>query len=841
MATVAPRPEVFSWNLPYDSWDQEGQIALLTDAGGDSMAAFWRVGSLSVELKSADALGALADHISNLFRCAPQESTLQLILTCRPTRGRAIERWLSGSSADAPLLHKRAEERAHFLRSFWLDRNPALFFARDIDLYMTFRSATLPIPWSLTDPSVREQNQYRRAREEFLSAAEAIESAARTVGIPAERLSFEETFDLIWRMLNPRAALEELPPKPHLTSSIAEQLLSAPLQRHWDTGTLVVDQIHMRVLTAHAPPVVTTTGQFSRELSAGVNQLALVDLIPFGWLSLSFVKPDQEHYAVKLGAKKRAAMAQTLFGSASARAVLEDIEGMSDTLAHNRHALHTFVHVVLGAPDPEVLQARVRTLRSAMSSINFQVQAEDAYADLGFRCSLPAGVAATDGPRDGMGRAITLTDLGAAHVAPLYFGPHSTKNADHIFLDRRGRVLTTSLFDNPTQVGHTVIIGPVGSGKSVFLKDKILDVLRKGGYVIVLNRHTMGGRETNDYYRFTQLLGEIGQFVDFDVRRPPDIDICAGPYDQETNLFLTHLIAEIATLGRPDAQLATDEVNSLSRSIGDAYKYNARHHDGRMRFSDIRDMLEGDTDPTVRRLGKSLQMFTDDGPYAGFFDGQTDNLIRKGARFICYELCGIAKYKEIRTPLILALFYKAGRFFETLDPNVPKLFISEEAAALFLDTPRTADLLEKQERLYRKVRGACVLVTQHARDLDSPQGRSILADKTNLILLQHARDDVAETARFLDLDADQARALASLTSEPGRYAEFMWLSPTVQGVLTMLLGPHNYWWITSHPADTAALTAERAVLSTALGRDPTYDELIDHMAQKYPWGRENAP
>lgn len=838
MAAVAARPEVFAWSLPYESWDEEGGLALLTDPGGDSMAAFWKAGTLSVELESTCALGGLADHVSSIFRSVPEEATLQILLVAHPTDGAELRRWLAHGAADAPVLVRRGEERAQFLRSFWFDMRPALFFAKDLDLYITLRSKPVPIPWSIKDPTAAERAATRRVRDEFLAAAEDIQSAAETVGIPMKRLDYGESFALLWRLLNPHAALAEEHPTPHQATPIAEQLLSAPIQRHWDTGTLRLDGMHVRVLSAHAPPPATTTGQFCRELAAGVNQLALVDLVPFGWLALSFVKPDQEHYRVKLAAKNKMARAQAGFSS-GAKAVLRDVEQMRDTLADNRDAFHTYIHVVLGADDAETLAARVRTVRSALAALSFGVSAEDAYTDLAFRYALPAGVAPVAGPRDGMGRAITLTDLGAAHVAPFYFGPESTRHADHLFLDKRGRVVATSLFDNSSQVGHTVIVGPTGSGKSMFLKTIITDVLRKGGYVVLLNRHTMG-LDTNDYHRYARLVGDIGQFIDFDVDRPPDLDICAGKYDASMNLFLTHLLCEIATLGRTHLELRPSEVNSISEKVAEAYDYHARHQDGRIRLGDIRDMLEGSEDRVVRDLGKSLAMFTGDGAYSKFFDGHNDNLIRKGARFICYELSGIANYKEIRIPLIMALFYKAGRFFQSLPTDVPKLFVSEEAAALLLESPRTADLLQKQGRLYRKMRAACVLVTQHARDLDSQHGLALLGDKANLILLRHPPEEAADTTRFLNLTPEQGAALHNLKQSPGRFGQILWLSERVQGTLYNLLGPHYYWWLTSHSADTAALEKARARLAAERGGDVGLDELIEHMARQHPWGVENS-
>lgn len=835
MALAPPRPEVFAWQLPYEAWDDEAQIALLSDPTGDSFAAFFRADPFAVDLASPEALGLLAQHLSSVFRAVPEESTLQLILVCRQTAGRELRRWLDRRAAVEPILRRRAEQRADFLRSFWIRTQGGPLFAKDLDLYVTLRSSAIDIPWSMRDPTDAETRTVMEARRRFVAAAEDLASAAAALGMPLVRMDSAETFGLLWTLLNPTAALAETRPTPHAGSPISGQLLSAPLRRNWEAGTIELDGMHAAVLTPYAPPPTTTAGQFTRELVAGATELALVDRIPFGWLSISLVKPDQEHYKLKLAVKNRAAVAQSGW-SAPARQIAHDTQEMRDALSKgHHHAFHAFIHIVLGAADPAVLSSRVREVRSTLASLGFLVVAEDAYTDAALRMSLPAGVAPLDGPRDGMGRAISLTDLGAAQIAPVYMGPRSTPSPDHVWLDRRGRVVTTSLFDNAQGVGHTIVVGPTGSGKSVVVKGALItDILAQGGYVIVLNRHTMG-RDTNDYLRYAEQLGDIGQFVDFDVDDPPNLDICAGPYDASMNLFLTHYLSEVLTLGKPQFELRPAQVNAISEKVTEAYEYHSRHHGGRIKMRDIRDMMQGSEEPVTRELGRALAMFTDEGPYAGFVDGERSDLIRPGARFICYELSGIANHPEIRLPTIMALFYKASRFFHSLPTDVPKLFVSEEAAALLLESPRTADLLQKMERLYRKMRAAVVLVTQHARDLDTPQGRALLGDKANLLLLRHDADEAADTTRFLNLTPEQERALQGLDARLGYFSQILMLTRSVQGVVHMLPGPHMYWWLTSDARDLAAF--KRAAGEQA-GLD--VEGLIDRLAAKYPWGVANA-
>lgn len=832
--TGAARPTVAHLALPYDSWDPEADLMLLRSGDEDSLGALWEATPVSTELAAAEAMGELAKDLASLFRKIPQGTCLQVILTARPTEGREIRRWLEGAAADAGILKDMAQRRAGFLQSFFFESGPVLYFGKDLRVFFTLRSAPVPVPRVFKDPQGATEAVYLAARAEFLSGIEDVEGAARALGLRLRKLGHEEAFGLLWKMLNPARSVtgRETAPKAHAEAPLAGQLLSSAVERDFERGLLSIEGVHHRVLSAYLLPPETQAGQLTMETLAGTLRLAIADLVPLGHVTISLIKPDQETLKTKLAAKHLLASAQTRI-SAGARHIARDARELADFLAGGHDAYQAYVNWTLGAQDPEILGRRVRELRAALEASGFSIAVEDAYAEVAFARSLPLGASATD--EDDTQRAVTLTDVSAAHVSPLWSGFGGTRTPDHLLMDRRGRLVTFSLFDTPTRVGHTEIIAPTGSGKSVMVKTLMADVLRKGGYVVVLNKHTLQDLETNDYYRFARLLGPLGHFVPFDVASPPDLDVCAGPYSADMNLFLTNLICEIVRLGNPHHALAPKEINTVSEKIADAWKFYGKRGK-RVKLSDIRSMMAGSGSPIAQDLGQSLAMFTKGGPYAGFFDGDRESLVPPGARFICYEMNQLADHKEVLTPLALMLFHQATRFFESLPTDVPKLLVIEEAWML-LESSQTSDYVAKRQRTYRKLRGAIVIVSQHARDLDSPAGRAILGDHVNLILLRHQAQEAADTADFLKLTPEQHAALRSLSSCPGYFSELLVLTPHAEGVARLVLGPHTYWLLTSDGRDLATIEKERKELARARGREPELMELVEHLAAKYPYGR----
>lgn len=837
------KPDLLRWNLPYHSFDHErGSSLLATGRKENSLGIVWEVEPLSVELASTQDLGAYAEDLATLFRQIPQNCTLQLIIKPQPTEGDECERWLRGTVEDHPILRKMSERRSDFIQQFWVQEGPALYFAKDLRVYLTLRSGDIPVPNVFADPEGAAERQYLAARDEFLGGAEDIEGAAASMNLRIRRYGYRDTFRLLYKWMNPCAYRIEGIPEPHEACPIAEQLFTGEVLRDWRRGTITLDGIHHRIVTAYLKPHVTTAGQLTLESVRGLMEKPIIDLIPLGHISLTLVKPDQETMRSRLAGKKMLAEAQSKISAAAAH-IAEDTRGLTDFAADNHDIYQSLLHFVIGADDVSILEKRVRILRSSLQMHGFAAIAEDAYADWAFTSSLPLGVSPTE--PDETERAITLHDLNAAQLAPgLMMGPASTPTPDHLFLDRRGRPFTVSLFDTPEQVGHSLICAPTGAGKSVLIKLLMWDVLRRGGYVAVLNKNSEKSLDENDYHSFAGLLGSLGRFVNFNVKEPPELDACWAPggFDEEHNLFLTKLISELVRMGRADYELDTDQVGALSKKITEAFEYHGRRTGGRVKLSHIQRTLLASRDPVSQKLGRALGLFCGPkAPYRGFFDGDVGDLMHRSARFTCFELNQLEGAKEVLSSLMLMLFHKIRQFFETLPRDTPKLLIIEEAWLLLRDAGSgTSEYVAQRMRTDRKLKEAIAIVTQHAKkDLDSDAGRSIVGDKPNLLMLRHKKGEVSDVAGFLDLSAEERRALLSLTKRNGLYSEVLLMLPHCQGIGRVVPGPHNLWLLTSDADDRALLTRERAKMARELGRQPDLMELIDRLAEKYPGGAKN--
>jgi len=405
-------------------------------------------------------------------------------------------------------------------------------------------------------------------------------------------------------------------------------------------------------------------------------------------------------------------------------------------------------------------------------------------------------------PRKRQVRTVFVSAGLAACLAPVFGPPRGSARCRH--LDRGSlAVLETpwrtayhyDLFRG--DVGHTLILGATGSGKSFALNFLLVEALKYDPRVLILD---LGG----SYRWLTRFLG--GHYLELtpagDAETGLKLQPFALPAGTRTFQFLTGWVLRLLRLGGYEPTGAdTSEIRSR---IEDLYALGAE-----------RRTLGVLTGSLPAAMWPALSRWTGDGVWGRFFDnapvGGADLEFRD---WQVIDLAGAAEHADLCEA---ALAYLLERLrLEIEDPREAarlKLMVVDEAWRYLAD-PAVLAYLAEAAKTWRKKNAALVLATQSAVDMTGTSGASALLESipTKLFLANpELPDGVGDLFRLNDSEVGRIRELT-----PKR--ELYLRRPDEAAVLRLEVDPESYWLYTSSPLDAErrAEAVQRHGLAKAL-------------------------
>ena len=405
-------------------------------------------------------------------------------------------------------------------------------------------------------------------------------------------------------------------------------------------------------------------------------------------------------------------------------------------------------------------------------------------------------------PRKRQVRTMFVSAGLAACLAPVFGPPRGSARCRH--LDRESlAVLETpwrtayhyDLFRG--DVGHTLILGATGAGKSFALNFLLVEALKYGPRVLILD---LGG----SYRWLTRFLG--GSYLELtpggDAESGLSLQPFALPAGTRTFQFLTGWVLRLLKLGGYEPTGAdTSEIRSR---IEDLYALGAERR--------TLSVLTGSLPAT---MWPALSRWTGDGVWGRFFDnapvGGADLEFRD---WQVIDLAGAAEHADLCEA---ALAYLLERMrLEIEDPREAarlKLMVVDEAWRYLAD-PAVLAYLAEAAKTWRKKNAALVLATQSAVDMTGTAGASALLESipTKLFLANpELPDEVGDLFRLNESEVGRIRELT-----PKR--ELYLRRPDEAAVLRLEVDPESYWLYTSSPLDAErrAEAVERHGLAKAL-------------------------
>lgn len=382
--------------------------------------------------------------------------------------------------------------------------------------------------------------------------------------------------------------------------------------------------------------------------------------------------------------------------------------------------------------------------------------------------------------------------LGSAGVfgslAPLFgpaslpaTSPHLRKPALALLETPWGTPLPYDLFGGGGgDVGHTLILGATGAGKSFLLNFLLVSALQYDPRVLVLD---LGG----SYRWLTKFLG--GGYIELSPDNP-DATLSLQPFSlppsDRTFQFLTGWIIRLLRIG--GYRLGGADTSEIRSRVEDLYAFPVE----RRTLSVFVHSLPNPMWPAMSR-------WYGDGPWARFFDNPqgADGLDLDDWQVI--DLAGAAEHEDLCEA---ALFYLLERLRIALDDPAEvarvKLMVVDEAWR-YLQDPAVLAYLAEAAKTWRKRNAALVMATQSAVDVTGTQGASALIESMPTKLFLANPDLPAEVADLFRLNNTEMSCIRGLQPKRELYLRRSGLA----AVTRLQVDPQSYWLYTSNAADAA--------------------------------------
>lgn len=785
--------------LPYHSFDPAG-VFVLRDG---SIGMAWSLSPAETEAMEPSQLGALAGRMEGVLKLLPVGSAAQFLVSVRRNAAPRLESWRAATTSEG-LTADLALSRVASLSALKLRHEGAPLAVRSFETTFTLRLfPSWPRPIRLSEETARKEFEAAFAlhRRRILESAASLESLLQQGGFRADRFDADRLIASVGRILNPARPTSPLPDRDDRLIADRIAFSHAAVDAAIDLGGEPY-----RVLSCSEVPRETWTGMIQREA-------APIDQMEEGLYVLNIESRDPESVRRSLAAKKRLAFCQMSSGDSKAdvSAIKSEVDGvLTDMYADGARPYGVRIHLLLRGEGAPVV--------NAFSRVGVELVEEDALAGTLFLQSLPLNYDPANDRALKRGRVLMGANL--AHLLPVYGSFQGTPSPDLLLMNRRGEPITFSFFDSEV-APHGVIAGVSGSGKSVLANALIGSVVRRGASVFVLDRG-------NSYRKLAGLLG--GSYLAFDPVHPRSINPCGSGLDEEKQLFLTDIVAEMCTQGQ--RELSVKERALVGRAITRAFAAAGRRE---VLLSDLQGELLRDPEPGARDLGICLEAFCGEGPYAGFFDRPC--ALDLDAPLTVFELGDVAKRRDVAGVILMALIHNITRF-AALHLERAKYLLVDEAWTL-LRSANTAQFLEDVLRTYRKLNASAVMITQQVGDFEGRTGEAIRANAPNRIFLRQTPETVQAMERLLDLAPAEKKLLAGLVTVKGRFSEMLVSTPSTKGVARLAPDPLLYWIATSDPADNSELQVLVERHRAAGSADPAR-EAVREAATRWPNGIRQA-
>lgn len=256
-------------------------------------------------------------------------------------------------------------------------------------------------------------------------------------------------------------------------------------------------------------------------------------------------------------------------------------------------------------------------------------------------------------------------------------------------------------------VGHTMIIGPTGAGKTVLLNFLCAQAQKYKGRLFFFDKD----RGAEIFIRAIR-----GRYMVPDAAKSSGFNPMQLEGTAENRSFLVEFIRTLVSI--EGDKVTPEDVERINEAISGNYKLPFEQR----RLRNIAPFL-GISGPGS--LASRFAMWHSDGSHAKLFDNETDNIDFSSARTFGIEMAEILKDSKSISPVLLYLFH---RIQSSLDGS-PTMIVLDEAWALIgneVFAPKIKDWL----KVLRKLNTFVVFATQSVEDASKSSISDTLVQQT---------------------------------------------------------------------------------------------------------------
>lgn len=502
-------------------------------------------------------------------------------------------------------------------------------------------------------------------------------------------LSDPETLTYLHGTISPKRHPVAVPEVPaYLDGLLADSPLAGGLEP-------MLGERHLRTVTMLGFPNVTVPG-----LLDDLNHLGLA----YRWVT-RFLPLDKAAATTELSrfrrqwfAKRKSVAAIVKEVMTNQESVLEDSDAANKALdadaalqelgADDVSYGYLTATVTVWDSDPGRVEEKVRAVERVINGRGFVTILETLNAVDAWLGSLPGHCYANV-------RQPLVHGLNLAHMMPLsavWAGPERNAHLDGpplLYAKTSGTTpfrLTTHLGD----VGHSLIVGPTGAGKSVLLAFMALQFRRyRDAQVYVFDKGGSARAAT---------LGMGGDHLALG----GDADLAFQPLARIDDEAVRAWAAEwVAALLAHEQAAVTPEVKE---AVWSALTSLAGAPQVERTLTGLSVLLQSND------LKQALHPYTLDGPFGRLLDADRDRLALGSV--LCFEMEELMHRKSVALPVLTYLFHRLEERFD----GRPTLLILDEAW-VFLDDPHFAARIREWLKVLRKRNVAVVFATQSLSDI----------------------------------------------------------------------------------------------------------------------------
>ena len=800
--------------LPWRAFDERGEL-------------YVNAGSVGFVLElppfagiDAETLGALAGTLAD---AAPERCTVQVIHWASPRFGAALDAWAAPRGQAGPVQAGMAMRRARLLEGAgWRALHPGgpPFTLSDYRVFVCAALAGPPGPAPETALAA-----FRRALEGTLASA----------GATARRVSPDALLSLAAELAAPEVAPE---PEPGTATALHRP------HRRWSPR----DPIHLQCAAPGRALTVAPTGLVFHHPGGADVAVRVLSAIAFpevwpGWRGNALIGDFHRDFlqpgcpvltclTVMTGesadgerAFLKSARATQQAGTGIARYLpglpekARDWQFVTERLKDGERLVRACYFAAVYAPLDAIDEAE-QAVRALYHGQGWRVVAERYVQLPSWLACLPmAPAGGLDADLARMGRMRTLLTSSAVNLAPVHGewrgqggapgGGGDTDDPPALFLiGRRGQPAGWSPFANTAGNYNVAVTGKSGSGKSVLMQELVAGIVGAGGEAVVID-------DGRSFQHTAEALG--GAFIAFG-KDPACLNPFAmidaataardGDYREECFAMLAGVVGRMCrrrgSIDDIEAALIDEAIAAAWDEAGDAADLGT-----------VRAHLAARDDRRATDMATALGPWCPGGATGRLFAG--DAVPDLGAALTVFELAELKGRGDVQgVVLMLVVFLATQRMYHGPRTRAKAIVIDEAWDLLSGEDSRA--FLEGAARRARKYRGALVTGTQSVNDYYANPAARAAWENSDWVIFLAQKDESVEllkSEKRIHCDAGMERALKSLTTADGRFAEIVLHGPDGWRVLRLVLDAWSVALFSSRgPAFAAVERAKAEGLTT---------------------------